>query len=274
MKQSSVNTIECLLSCRMLPHMNTPAWKACVFAELDSCNIGGGKLKKYNHCSFVIQVLILLVDQCSFGSQWGSIASVFAQIRTNAAALSVQSHVRFHASEPLSARARRTACRSCGWGKQSWEFLRRRSWLSWTGAVFDRSPVFLLFLCCKHFFPAEVKSLHVSQRSEERLGMQRCGLSTAGLSPPAPPSPTPPSASPFQSTDKSHLKDLPFFCGWWELSDKLGTEVNTRPSPGNREFPACSDMTGQRLWRLLGVCQRVWSWYLMSLLCFSQATLS
>lgn len=58
-------------------------------------------------------------------------------------------------------------------------------------------------------------------------------------------SPFSPSASPFQTTDKSHLKDLPFFCGWWELSDKLGTEVNTRPSPGNREFPACSGMTAE-----------------------------
>lgn len=221
-------------------------------------------------------MLILLVHHCSFELQRGSVASIWAQIRSNAAGLSGhKSHtcvcIRAFVSAGTQNSTPELRMRKTELRVSQWKLMAKLSWgCFWQLSCFPPLPLLQTLL-------PSWGEISACQRSEERLGMQRCGLSTAGLSPPAPPSPpspSSPSASPFQSTDKSHLKDLPFFCGWWELSDKLGTEVNTRPSPGNREFPACSDTTGQRLWRLPGVCQRVSHCYLMSLLCFSQATLS
>lgn len=193
------------------------------------------------------QLLWTISDQ--FFLPCGSFVSTVAQIHTHKRCRTV-SHACACFSVFVSANAQSSALEQ-RMMKTKLRLRSESSRLSWAEAVFDVSPGFLLFLCCKRFFPAETKSLYFSQRSEERLGMRRCGPSTAGLSPPAHP---PPPLPPFQTTDKSHLKDLLFFWRWWELRDKLGTEVNTRPSPGNREFPACSDMTGQGLWRSQGVC--------------------
>lgn len=76
-----------------------------------------------------------------------------------------------------------------------------------------------------------------------------------------PPDPPPFSVSPFQASDKSHMKDLPFH-RWLELRDKAGSEVTDRPSAGNREFTDSSDTAVLGLWRLQGVSLHVCTWYL------------
>ena len=87
-----------------------------------------------------------------------------------------------------------------------------------------------------------------------------------------PPHPPPTSCSPFQDSDKSCMKDLPF-CRWWELWDKVGGGgglLGLLQGTGS-EFPDSSNTTVPRGWRLqvvcvcVCVCVCVHVWWLSSL---------
>lgn len=104
--------------------------------------------------------------------------------------------------------------------------------------VFDISLSFTLFLSVKRNVCILCTGVTDDQTRAWESGTVALHDGGSHLMPP--PDPPPFSVSPFQASDKSRMKDLPFH-RWLELRDKAGSEVTDRPSAGNREFTDSSD---------------------------------